>query len=296
MMRPALNRPPAQLQLPDGRQLAYHEFGDPTGIPACYCHGFPSSGREAMLVHDQALALGIRLIAPDRPGYGGSSIQPDRQIRDWPTDLAVLAETLGLESFALIGVSGGAPYTLATLAALPERIRGCALVCPLGPVYLDAVLEQMTLTVQTTLRIGHQPRWMIDLLFANPITEGLKRWPGIVGQIRHMAAAEPDRRALAMDDGAAILDSTIEEAMAHGAPGAKQDLELYLKPWDIDFSRLQTPIRLWHGDRDETVPLSHSRWYAEHLPQAHLEVLHNEGHFSLPLRYGETMLRPLLQD
>ena len=57
-----------------------------------------------------ALARGIRIIAPDRPGLGLSTRLPGRQIADWPNDVRELADALGIARFAVIGISGGGPY------------------------------------------------------------------------------------------------------------------------------------------------------------------------------------------
>lgn len=75
-----------------------------------------------------AAEAGIRLIAPDRPGMGGSDFQPGRRVIDWPADVAALAEHLALERFAVLGYSGGAPFAAAVGAMLPERVRSVSLV------------------------------------------------------------------------------------------------------------------------------------------------------------------------
>ena len=54
-----------------------------------------------------ATQAGVRLIAPDRPGFGRSTVQARRTIMSWPADLESLADSLGLDSFGLLGESGG---------------------------------------------------------------------------------------------------------------------------------------------------------------------------------------------
>jgi pimeloyl-ACP methyl ester carboxylesterase len=74
------------------------------------------------------------VIAVDRPGIGGSDPQPGRRVLDWPTDVAELADSLGLERFAVLGVSFGGPYVRACAYALPRRtIRGGLVSC-IGPI------------------------------------------------------------------------------------------------------------------------------------------------------------------
>ncbi|KAA6186216.1 alpha/beta hydrolase [Thiohalocapsa marina] len=284
------------LTLADGRRLAFSEFGAPDGQAVLYCHGFPSSRHEARLLHDQALRAGARIIAADRPGYGRSDPQPGRCILDWADDLTRLADHLQLDRFALLGVSGGGPYALAGAARAPTRIAACALVCPLGPIYIDSVLSQMNWAVRTNLMIGRQPHWLGDLLFGMPTTIMLHHWPHLVEDVRSIAAPPADRVCLAEGNNAEILNQTIADAMAHGARGAREDLVLYAHDWQIPFSDISLPIHIWHGSADGTVPVEHARWYAEHLSGARLTELPDEGHYSVPLGHGATILKDLLAD
>src|SRR5215510_1581231 len=104
-----------ELRLRDGRTLAYAEYGRPDGQPIIYCHGSPSSRVEGDLFFDPAALadLAVRIIVPDRPGMGRSDFQPGRRIVDWPGDIEQLAVALNLESFTVIGESGGSPYATA---------------------------------------------------------------------------------------------------------------------------------------------------------------------------------------
>ena len=86
------------LTLPDGRKLAYGEFGKPDGYPVLYFHGTPSSRLEPLMIGDEVFRqVGIRVIAPDRPGVGGSDFQLNREFSDWPKDVEFLADAVGLE-------------------------------------------------------------------------------------------------------------------------------------------------------------------------------------------------------
>ncbi|WPL16274.1 Non-heme chloroperoxidase [Thiorhodovibrio winogradskyi] len=282
----------------DGRRIAWHEFGQPDGRPVVYCHGFPSSGREAALLHQPALALGLRLIAPDRPGYGGSDDLPGRELRDWPADLATLADHLQLERFALLGLSGGGPYAVACAWRLPERLSALVLACPLGPVYRPEVLAAMNPPARASLALARRLPWLAQQVYGGPTPWVLARWPGLVERVRTLNLPPNDLIALAEGENQAILNSTIGDAMALGAPGARRDLHLYTHDWRIPFDAIQAqaPIRIWHGAADATVPAAHGRWYRDHLPGATLTTLPDQGHFSLPIHFGERILGDLLTD
>ncbi|MGD9410131.1 MAG: alpha/beta hydrolase [Thiohalocapsa sp.] len=286
---------PQFVQLPDGRRLAYATYGTAAGVPVLYFHGFPSSRREARLMHGDAVASGARIIAPDRPGYGESDNAPGRTLADWAEDCERLADALELKHFAVVGVSGGGPYALACAQHMPHRLIACTLVCPLGAIYLNDLLAQMNPAARASLLPGRQPAWLADLIYGAPTTAVLARWPDLVEKVRHIAAPAADRAVLAEGDTARILNQTIADAMQNGAPGARRDLTLYTHDWGLDLAEISMPIRIWHGTADGTVPISHARWLAGQLPDAHLIELPGEGHYSVPIRYARQILTDLVQ-
>src|SRR5208282_1859736 len=121
--------------LADGRKLGYSEYGAQRGLPVLGFHGTPGSRFMFRLVHEPARRLGLRIIAPDRPGFGLSDYQENRTLSDWANDVSALADKLGLARFGVAGISGGGPYVAACAALLPERVTAAALISPVGPLH-----------------------------------------------------------------------------------------------------------------------------------------------------------------
>ncbi len=285
---------PRLLRLADGRDLAFSEYGDPSGYPVIYCHGFPSSRREASVIHRAAQHTQVRIIAPDRPGFGASDYKANRKITDWPADVADLADHLQLGSFALLGVSGGAPFALATAASIPERLSGCTLVCPLGPVYKPEVLSQMRLPVRLNFEAAIHTPWFLRPLYGGLTSSLLFHWPQFVeGLVRDVVSTPADRQALADPEVSAIFSETVRDAMKNHARGAQQDLDLFVRPWGFDCGEIKAPITVWHGEQDAMVPVAHGHWYARELPHCQGRFLPEEGHYSLPLFHAEEILQSL---
>jgi pimeloyl-ACP methyl ester carboxylesterase len=111
------------LTLPDGRKLAYAEFGKPDGYPVLYFHAAPSSRLEPLFLGDDIFSrFGLRVICPDRPGMGQSDFQSHRGFSDWPKDVIFLTEAIGLNQFSVLGVSGGGGYAAVCAATIPEKL------------------------------------------------------------------------------------------------------------------------------------------------------------------------------
>src|SRR5581483_2523783 len=116
---------------PDGRQLAYCQWGDPEGSPVFSLHGTPGSRLTRHPDEDVYRRARVRAITYDRPGYGASTRHPGRQVVDAPADVAAIADALGVDRFAVFGGSGGGPHALAGPALLADRVTRCgAIVCP----------------------------------------------------------------------------------------------------------------------------------------------------------------------
>lgn len=114
------------ITLPDGRRLAYDTRGKASNKRvAFYVHGSPSCRLEQLGLNEDLLnKLDMRLVAFDRPGYGQSDMHYGRSYRSFVKDLEQLADQLHIDRFFLIGVSGGGPYSWATAAYAPQRVKG----------------------------------------------------------------------------------------------------------------------------------------------------------------------------
>lgn len=71
-----------------------------------YFTGGNSSRLEGQWFEEAANQKNIRLIVPDRPGFGLSTFDPNRRFLDWPLDVLELAHILSIETFSVFGLSG----------------------------------------------------------------------------------------------------------------------------------------------------------------------------------------------
>ncbi|MES9946130.1 MAG: alpha/beta hydrolase [Candidatus Thiodiazotropha sp.] len=283
-----MNRETNLVKLPDGRQLAYAEYGDPQGMPTIYCHGFPGSRLEARLFDQPAREFNLRVIAADRNGLGLSDPKPGRQLMDWAADTEALADILELERFFLIGVSGGGPYALACAHQSRERLNGLTLVCPLGPLDQPALLDAMRWPAQINFRSIRNTPWLSNLGFRFAVVPLAQHWPQWIYQAMLGFAPAPDFAVLKRSTVRSAITASIREAIRQGADGVLHEMALYTQPWGFDLGDIDIPIQIWHGSADETVPILHGRTLAECLPECELHRVEGEGHFSLPFdRMGE---------
>ena len=270
--------PLSSFALPDGRRLAYRSGGDPGGFPVVVLHGTPGSSRQVVGLERQVAARGVRLIAPDRPGYGGSGFDPARTVASSARDVGALVDHLGLERWSVVGLSGGGPTALACGVVVPERLVAVATVGGVGPMEPpDPSLPPARLLT----RVARRSEAAAHALFALGTFVGRRRPERTVDRFAAMLA-EPDRRLLLQD--AELRDALVED-FRHPAPStaraAARDFRLFARRWDVDLGAVVVPVHLWHGTADRNVPVAHARVVAARCPVARLHVVEGGGHLLL---------------
>jgi pimeloyl-ACP methyl ester carboxylesterase len=265
------------LRLSDGRRLGYADYGDRQGTPLLFFHGTPGSRRVARWADLVARRRGIRLIAPDRPGFGLSDFQPGRTLGAWPRDVVELADALFLERFAVAGVSGGGPYVAACAWRLADRLSHAGIISGMGPIDDPALAAALPRHYRTGFALVRRVPGAARAAFGLGML-GLRRAPGCV--LASIAASLPDVDCaiLARPRVQALLLDDAREALRQGPRGAALELSLLSQPWDVRLDQIRMPVRLWHGEADAQVPVAIGRRLAAALPECRARFLPNAGH------------------
>jgi pimeloyl-ACP methyl ester carboxylesterase len=284
------------VELEDGGVIAFEEYGDASGAPVIFCHGWPSSRTMARLTDKAGCDLGIRIISPDRPGINGSSLQPNRGLSDWPPVVRQLVDCLGISAFRVLGISGGAPYAYATAAAMPERVQAVAIVSGATPI-IDLAHNEGLLPLY---------RWMLALYRARP-----RLLQKLFGLARPILSSRPPVRLrplilkvlmLRPCDEESLRDSAAFEAVFESqrrawrgpVEGVMADAQIYAKPWGFSLEEVRVPVRLWHGKEDRAFSVRLAEEIASRLPDCKARYIDGAGHYSLPIRHIREILEDLI--
>ncbi|WP_431070814.1 alpha/beta fold hydrolase [Microbacterium phyllosphaerae] len=282
---PVVALPPTRTLSTGQREIAYCELGDPHGTPVIAAHGSPGSRYQLLPLHDAALAAGVRLIAPDRPGVGATSPSRDRGFDTGGDDAVALLDALGVEQAAALGFSGGAGYSLALALAHPDRIDRVVLACGMIPGAPRSALDDRIPVVSTLYLVARfAPRLATVMLegrgpFARTRAANVDAWPAADRAIM----ADPELQARIAPDAA--------EGMRQGARAAVDDLRRYST--GIALGDIRQEVRLVHGDADGNVPIGVARWARTQLSNAHLRELEEQGHYFAATR-PETIIEAVL--
>jgi pimeloyl-ACP methyl ester carboxylesterase len=247
-----------------GRVVRYCCYGPPDGLPVVSLAGTPGTRWERPDVISAFGQAGLRVVVPDRPGYGGSTRQPGRTVADVATDVQMIADAQGWRQFAVTGFSGGAPHALACAALLPGRVTGCATVAsptPPDPPEVDFFRR-------------HAPGQAEDFRRALLGEQALR--PYLEGQAR-LALARVEAGGPTLPPGPAPGQPAAPDpgrlkrirAMYLGGQDGWVDDDIALaRPWGFAMGSITAPVSIWYGSHDTRVPRAHTDWLLAHIPTA----------------------------
>lgn len=254
------------VETPDGRVLHAYDTGR-GDLTVVWHHGTPNIGAPPAPLFADSARLGIRWISYDRPGYGGSTPRPGRDVASAAADTAAVADASGVERFAVMGHSGGGPHALACAALLGDRVRSA--VIGSGPAPFDAEgldwFAGMGESSAASLRAAAAGR------------DAKERFEAT-------AEGEPD---FIEADWAALngpwswFGTVVGPAMAAGPAALIDDDLAYVSPWGFDPQTITGPTLFVHGGDDRMVPAAHSAWLADRCAESELRIAPGEGHVSI---------------
>lgn len=291
------------MRLADGRNLSYAIYGSPVPrITVIYMHGFPSSRYEGKLWHTACTQHNIRLVAPDRPGCGLSSFQKNRRILDWPADIISLADHLKIQEFYILGVSGGASYTLACVKTIAKnRLLGATIVSGLYPVKLGTA--GMLFPTRFVLWVAPWLTGITTLLFDNMMGKASRdQDPKLFEEMmsREIDNRHPaDKKFIKDPVNWPVFVKMTRESFRNGSEGASWEARLNGSHWGFELSQLYlcetgVPLTLWHGTEDTNCPLTMAKKAKDLIPGSVLHVKNEEGHTSFIFQDVDVILGTLI--
>ncbi len=256
----------------DGLDIFYREAGSPDAPVILLLHGFPTSSHMFRNLIP-ALSHKYRLIAPDYPGFGNSSM-PSMDDFDYTFDrLAEVMEkfiqALDLKQYSLYLMDYGAPIGFRLAAAHPERVQ--ALLIQNGNAYEEGLKE-----FWTPIKAYWQDKTTEN---ADKLREFLNieatKWQYTHG-VRNPEAISPDNWQL--------------DQLFLDRPG-NQEIQLALfysygsnpplyPQWQEYLRKYQPPTLITWGKNDYIFPESGAHPYKQDLKNIEFHLL-DTGHFAL---------------
>jgi pimeloyl-ACP methyl ester carboxylesterase len=235
--------------------LAYAELGE--GTPFVLLHAFPLSRRMWQFQYD-GLTTQMRLVTPDLPGFGQSSLSDDAPDLGVMADgVLALLDLLELDDVVLGGLSMGGYVAMEILRRRPDRVRALVLADTKASADADAAAANRR-RMADVLEDGRNTRVLVhDVL------------PTVVGDTTREEHPET----------VTWLREIVEKTDPLGAAWAQRAMAARRDSFDT-LREVRVPTLVVVGEEDGLSPPSDAEAMVDAVPGAELVVLERAGHLS----------------
>lgn len=264
----------------DSTQIYYKDWGNPTGKPVVFSHGWPLNSDNW---ENQMFFLanhGYRCIAHDRRGHGRSS-QPwfGNDMDTYASDLSELFEHLNLKDAMLVGHSTGGGEVARYLGRYgTSRVSKAVLVSSVPPVMVKKPSNPGGLSIEVfdgfrDAMIKDRAQFFLDVPtgpFFGYNRPGAKSSQG-------------------------IIQSWYSQGMMCGFINAYDCIKAFSETdFTEDLKKIDIPVLLLHGDDDQIVPIGASALSGIKLLQKGTLKVYKGGAHALPNTALEEVNKDLL--
>ena len=265
------------------------DSGQAGGVPLIFFHGFPGTHKQGQIFEPWAAEFDLRILCPDRPGYGDSPARSGSGLMDFIQGLEVVLDQKKIDRFYLVGVSGGNPAAVCAAEYFGPRVLALGSICGLAPYAENR--DDFSVSIRRAFDLARRTPEVLLRMILNPLVRNFNPTERLTQMIGSLAPVDQE----VLEDPvimAALLES-MDLALKQGPAGIIFDLKSFSSPWPVDLTKIKCPHFLWHGEQDHILPASMSRYLSDRIPHSKLRLFPTEGHYSLPIRRAREVLKDL---
>ncbi|MCG8673748.1 MAG: LuxR C-terminal-related transcriptional regulator, partial [Pseudomonadales bacterium] len=273
------------------RHICFEEYGDPNGFPIVLCHN--ALGSRLQVVEDPQIlhSLNIRLVVPERPGYGLSEYYKNRKLSEWPKDLELLLNALNIRDFSAIAYGNGSAYGVACAHYFRKRLKKLALCAPV-PEFQDI---KSILHAQSSWSMG-----ILILARLSPtLTEKIFRLVSKVDpqsyfkNVLYATAIECDRELINQTDFMKRNVAAYAASIENGARVWASDFFITTNSWNINIEDIEQTVHIWYGAKDIYIHHSAISDFSKRFKNREEHFFPKESHWVI-YRHWEDILKSAL--
>ena len=289
------------IYLRDGRKLSYL---DHKPVKHLSDSGSPQEEESILLLHnlmgsgfelppgteDLFVDNNIRIIIPERPGYGDSDPHPGRNHKDWCNDIIELLDTLKINKVKVVAHSIGGVYAMAMAEFIPQRVSKIAMVNAMPRIQDITNNDQPTPVLVTALirSLKYAP-FLIEPILRMAVGKDIEHF-----YEQQLSYIRPTREGRAADINLLKTSSYRHYSINNLKQSAKQGIriwadELRLSFADLGFSLKNKEIEyhFWHGEHDDVIPAAAAANLAKDVNTTFFKRIDTETHFLFARQFNE---------
>jgi len=269
------------IRLPSGRTISYAEYGDPKGKPVLFCHAV--SGCRLMLPSDTSLlnGTGIRLIVPDRAGYGFSTRANGNSMKQWLEDMELFLPQVDAPACCVIGHSAGGAHAMSLAITYPYMVNKLCLISSVAPLRNIADVKQLLPINRLVIHLARSnpdaAREFLKLSLRSALNKTDSYFKLITNSPRDLDMEVMDNAGLRKH----LLDA-FSETTRQGIGHLVDELMYISTCWQVNPRQINCPVEIWHGMEDMHAPFSLMEKFSSRLPQCtQTNWIDGSGHYML---------------
>ena len=267
--------------LKDGRSLGYHFYGDNNGFPVLAFHGTP--GSRLWFKDDDPISqdLGVKLITIDRPGYGLSDRFNNNTIRHTAEDIKELIDYFGLETYSILGVSGGGPFALGLACTSDNRLYKCGLIASMSELINRKPPKGMCRPNRMAIHLSRYFPWLVKYNYRQQ-KHMIENDPELYKKemtrfVNHLSPS--DREIIKRPEFQESNIIQMREAFRNNHGEAVDELRMLCGAWNLSWGNIKSPVEVWHGEDDTLSPIEGIKQMISKIPIKNVHFLPDKGHF-----------------
>lgn len=271
------------VELPNGRKVSFSIYGCENGKELLFCHGVNGTRIQASLFESVAYKLGLKIITPDRPGYGESTPVLKRDYMDWADDIQMFLDKLGIKKCGILGLSAGGNYALACLFKYPKYFSKAVMVSSASGAFKSRKGPERMLA---DFLLKHPSYISIYLGFMFKLNNSAKKMKYM---IQKLGMSDSDIELFEKMDIASLITLTEKEAYINGSEVPASDVTRAIQDVDFDLSKITIPVKFWYGGQDRVVPANVARIVEKLIPNVEIIIKEDAGHMLIFQYLGEIL-------
>ena len=281
------------ITLNDGRCLEYTEYGDPEGVPVLYFHGIIHSRQQFHPFSNYANTHGIRIIAPERPGFGATDQQEDLSPTAFAKDVKQLVNHLQLKRFYVLSEGNGGAFALACAVILPKQVVRAAIVACVPDKQFDQI-KALNPFERQLYNIKQRSSKALSFTLAKTVLKMLSKYDRLL-LLMSKHYYHTDRELMQSPAYRRMYQESMRNTLPNNSKGFLQDYFTRTNTWDFQTQHITTPIHIWHGDSDSYVNIKSAKKIAQSIPNCTTHFLKNHGHYIF-FSHVDGILKNLIHD
>ena len=288
------------ITLSDGRILSYLDYRPPSKKQAntnsqvviLLLHNLMGSAYEIPPESDQVIRdHNLRIIVPERPGYGDSDPKTNRNHQDFCHDIKELLNRLKIDKVKVIAHSIGGVYALALAEFLPERVERISMVNAVTRIEDMRQAKPVPILVTAVLQSIRFAPFLIELILKMAIGKDLEEF--YEQQLTYIRPTVEGRAAdinlLSRHNYRDYSISNLKQSAKQGVSTWANELSLSFTKWDFNVTNTQIEYQFWHGDQDDVISIHAAKRLAGYLNTIKFNHLKDETHFLFSRHFNQVV-------